>query len=157
MGSSTSGYYTGDGIIHLWRQWYRRQSLKSWRHMYWRGRIRSQNTFIQDQLCASAGRNFVWWGHGSQKCGGRSRYWTWRELGWRRWQHRWELPVLHYHEIMVIYHYPFFEVITQLFSCIIFINDCICILTVSPGYYLFMIIYVIQKIGGNENLQILSM
>ena len=47
--------------------------------------------------------------------------------------HRWELPVLHYHEIMVIYNYPFFEVITQLFSWIICINDCICIWTVSPG------------------------
>ena len=46
--------------------------------------------------------------------------------------HRWDLPVLHYHEIMVIYPYPFLVVITQLFSCIIFINDCICILTGSP-------------------------
>ena len=39
--------------------------------------------------------------------------------------HRWELSVLHYHEIMVIYPYPSFLVITQLFSWIIFINDCI--------------------------------
>ena len=31
-------------------------------------------------------------------------------------QHRWELPVLHYHKIMVIYPYPFLVVITQLFS-----------------------------------------
>ena len=46
--------------------------------------------------------------------------------------HRWDLPVLHYHEIMVIYPYPFLVVITQLFSCIIFINDCIYILTGSP-------------------------
>ena len=29
--------------------------------------------------------------------------------------HRWELPVLHYHEIMVTYPYPFFVVITQFF------------------------------------------
>ena len=46
--------------------------------------------------------------------------------------HRWDLPVLHYHEIMVIYFYPFLVVITLLFSWIIFINDCICILTGSP-------------------------
>ena len=65
--------------------------------------------------------------------------------------HRWELSVLHYHEIMVIYPYPFLVVITQLFSCIVFINDFICILTGSPGSYLFMIIYVIQEIGDNEN------
>ena len=52
---------------------------------------------------------------------------------------------------MAIYPYPFFVVITQLFSCIIFINDCICILTGSPGYYLLMIVYVIKNIGGNEN------
>ena len=44
--------------------------------------------------------------------------------------HRWELPVLHYHKIMVIYPHPFVVVITQLFSWIIFINDYICILTV---------------------------
>ena len=48
-------------------------------------------------------------------------------------RHRWELTVLYYHKIMVIYHYPFFVVITQLFSWIILINDCICILTGSPG------------------------
>ena len=30
--------------------------------------------------------------------------------------HRWELPVLHYHYIMVIYPYPFLVVITQLLS-----------------------------------------
>ena len=47
--------------------------------------------------------------------------------------HIWYLPVLHYHKIMVIYLYPFLVVITQLFSWIIFINDCICILTGSPG------------------------
>ena len=35
--------------------------------------------------------------------------------------------------IMVIYPYPFLVVITQLFSWIIFINYCICILTGSPG------------------------
>ena len=48
-------------------------------------------------------------------------------------QHIWELPFLHYHGIMVIYHYPFLVVMTQLFSGIIYINDCICILTVSSG------------------------
>ena len=47
--------------------------------------------------------------------------------------HVWELPVLHYHEIMVIHPYPFLVAITQLLSWIIFINDCICILTGSPG------------------------
>ena len=52
---------------------------------------------------------------------------------------------------MVIYPYPFLVVITQLFSNIIFINDCVCILTGSPGYYLFMIVYLIPKNGGNEN------
>ena len=46
--------------------------------------------------------------------------------------HRWELPVLHYQKIMVIYPFPFLVVITQLFSCIIFINGCIYILTGSP-------------------------
>ena len=46
--------------------------------------------------------------------------------------HRWDLPVLHYHKIMVIYHYPVFVVITQFFSCIIPMNDCICILTGPP-------------------------
>ena len=48
-------------------------------------------------------------------------------------QHRWELPVIHYLKIMAIYPYPLLVVITQLFSWIIFINDCICILTGSPG------------------------
>ena len=47
--------------------------------------------------------------------------------------HRWDLPVLRYHKIMVIYPYPFLVVITQLFSCIIFINEFTCILTGSPG------------------------
>ena len=46
--------------------------------------------------------------------------------------HGWDLPVFHYHEIMLIYPYPFLVAITQLFSWIIFINDCICILTGSP-------------------------
>ena len=31
-------------------------------------------------------------------------------------RHGWELPVLHYHEIMVIYPYPFLVVITPLIS-----------------------------------------
>ena len=34
---------------------------------------------------------------------------------------------------MAIHSYPFFMVITQLFYWMIFINDCICILTGSPG------------------------
>ena len=46
--------------------------------------------------------------------------------------HRWDLPVLRYQKIMVIYPYSFLVAITQLFSNIIFINDCICILTGSP-------------------------
>ena len=46
---------------------------------------------------------------------------------------RWDLPFLRYHKIMVIYPYPLLVVITPLFSCIIFINDCICILNGSPG------------------------
>ena len=33
--------------------------------------------------------------------------------------HRWELPVLHYQKIMVIYPYPFLVVIAQLFSWMI--------------------------------------
>ena len=56
-----------------------------------------------------------------------------------------ESPILHYHKIMVIYPYPFLVVTAQFFSWIIFINDCICILIGSPGYYFLMIVYVIQK------------
>ena len=48
-------------------------------------------------------------------------------------RHRWELPVIHYHKIMVIYPYPLLVVITQFFSWIIFIHGCIRILTGSPG------------------------
>ena len=58
---------------------------------------------------------------------------------------------LHYHEITVIYPYHFLVVITQFFSRIIFIHDSICIITGSPGLYLFMILYVIKEIGGNKN------
>ena len=47
--------------------------------------------------------------------------------------HRWELPVLHYQKILVIYPYPFFVVIILLLSQIIFMNDCICILTGPTG------------------------
>ena len=47
--------------------------------------------------------------------------------------HRWVSPVPHYHEVMVIYPYPFLELITLFFSCIIFINGCICILISSHG------------------------
>ena len=32
-----------------------------------------------------------------------------------------------------------------------FICYCICILSGSPGLYLFVIVYVIKEIGGNEN------
>ena len=66
-------------------------------------------------------------------------------------QHIWELPVLHNHKIMVIYPYPFFMVINQLFYWILFICYCICILTGSPVYYLFIFVYVIQEIGGKDN------
>ena len=52
---------------------------------------------------------------------------------WLGLRHRRDLPVLHNHEIMVIYPYPFLVVINLLLSCILFINDCICILTGSPG------------------------
>ena len=65
--------------------------------------------------------------------------------------HRCELPVIHYHQIMVIYPYPLLVVITQFFYSITFINDCICILTGSSGWYLFMIVYVIQNIRGSNN------
>ena len=51
---------------------------------------------------------------------------------------------------------PFFVVITQLLSCIVSINDSICILNGSPGQFLFMIIYDIQKLGVTRILQILS-
>ena len=54
------------------------------------------------------------------------------ENGWIPVGHRWELPVLHYHEIMVMYPYPFLMAIAQLLSWIIFIHCCICILTGSP-------------------------
>ena len=40
---------------------------------------------------------------------------------WRTANHIWELPILHYHKIMVIYPYPFLGVISQLFTWIIFI------------------------------------
>ena len=49
------------------------------------------------------------------------------------WRHRWELTVIHYHKTMVIYPYYFKCPFTKMFSWIIFINDCICILTGSPG------------------------
>ena len=48
-------------------------------------------------------------------------------------KHRRELPILHYHEIMVIYPYHFLVVITQFFSSIICINNCIFILTGPDG------------------------
>ena len=63
---------------------------------------------------------------------------------------RLELSILHYHKIMVIYPYPLLVVIIQLLSWIIFINDCICILSGSTGFF-FMIVHDIQKIEGNYN------
>ena len=39
--------------------------------------------------------------------------------------HKWELIFSYYHKVMVIHPYPFLVVITQLFSWIIFNNDCI--------------------------------
>ena len=62
------------------------------------------------------------------------------------------LSVLCYHTIMVIYPYPFFVVITQFFSWIILINDCICILTGSPGQYVLMNVYVIRKNWGETKI-----
>ena len=47
--------------------------------------------------------------------------------------HTRELLIIYCRKIMVIYLYPFLVVITQFFSCIIFIDDCICILNGSPG------------------------
>ena len=70
--------------------------------------------------------------------------------------HRREFPVIHYHEIMLIYYYPFLVVITQLLSWIIFVNIRICILTGPHGYIFFVIVYVKWKIGGNKNSPILS-
>ena len=48
----------------------------------------------------------------------------------------------------------FLVVITQLLSWIIFINDYVCILTGSPGYNFFMILYVIQKPGAMVIIQL---
>ena len=53
------------------------------------------------------------------------------------WWYRRELPILHYQKIMVICPYPFLMVVTQLFSWIMCINYCICILTGSPGLYFY--------------------
>ena len=72
-------------------------------------------------------------------------------LGWqlRSDKHRWDLPVLSYHEIMVIYPYPFLVVIIQLFSWIIFLmtvyeNWFICIIYINDHIF-----YI--KNGGNKN------
>ena len=51
---------------------------------------------------------------------------------------------------MAINPYPFFVVISQLFSWIIFINNCICILTGLYGYFLHDCICY-TKFGGNKN------
>ena len=45
---------------------------------------------------------------------------------------------------------PFFGGNLSVVLQIIFINDCVFILTGSPGYYFFMILHVIQKIGDND-------
>ena len=52
---------------------------------------------------------------------------------------------------MVIYPHPLFMVINLLLSWIMFICYCICILTGSTGYYIFMILYVIQEIGDKRS------
>ena len=52
---------------------------------------------------------------------------------------------------MGMYPYPFSVVLDHFLLWIIFINDCICILNGSPGFFFSIIVYVIQKIGGNEN------
>ena len=46
--------------------------------------------------------------------------------------------------------FPFLVVTTQFFSWIIFINSCICIYRFT-WIIVFMIVYVIQKIGCNDN------
>ena len=65
--------------------------------------------------------------------------------------HIWDLPVLRYHKIMVIYPYPFLVVITQLFSYIIFINNLYMYINWFTRINILMIIYVILNNGGNEN------
>ena len=52
---------------------------------------------------------------------------------------------------MVIYPYPFLVVNFFLLSSIIFINDCICLLNDSNRSLCFMIVFVIWKMGGNNN------
>ena len=47
-------------------------------------------------------------------------------------RHRWELPVLHYHKILVIYPYPFFGGNYPIVFLHNIINDCIRIITGSP-------------------------
>ena len=59
--------------------------------------------------------------------------------------HRWELLVLHYHKIMVIYSYPFLVVLTQLLNFLMdniyqWLYMCIKLFT---WIILFMIVYVI--------------
>ena len=61
--------------------------------------------------------------------------------------HGWELSVIHYHGIIVIYPYPFLVIITQFFSWIIFINDCICVLTGLTGWYFLAHIYYTKNHG----------
>ena len=65
--------------------------------------------------------------------------------------HRWELPVLRYHKILLIYPYPFFCGNYPIVLLNNIINDCICIITASTRSYLFIVVYVIQEIVGNEN------
>ena len=59
----------------------------------------------------------------------------------------WELPVLHYHKETVSYPYPYLVVITQLFSWIIFINDCIFIFTGSLGWFFSWSYMLYRKLG----------
>ena len=69
--------------------------------------------------------------------------------------YRWELSVLYYHKIMVIYPYPFLVVITQLFSRITCIHDCICILKFYLDNIYSWLYMLYKKLGVMIILQIL--
>ena len=60
---------------------------------------------------------------------------------------KWELPILPHHKIMVIYPYSCLVVITQLFSWIIFINDCIWLSTGSHIYFFWWSYMLYKKLG----------
>ena len=51
---------------------------------------------------------------------------------------------------MVNYPYPFLVVMTQLFSWLIVIIDCICLLTGSPRFKNHARIYYTEKMGVTE-------